>query len=597
MKKTSFSLISFLLVLCVVTSLLAPTALATDPSLKNQDENANTITAPVYPGVEPITLEATASLLIDMDNDQILHAENAQELRYPASITKIMTALLTLEAVGQGKLSLDTVITVPDNARYDLTEDSSTANIQPGEEITVKDLLYCLMVASANEAANILAVAVSGDIPSFVQDMNQRAQTLGMKNTHFVNPHGLHSTDHYTTAYDIYLMAKEAMTHAPFREIVSTSQYTTSATNLSEPRVLYNTNGLLSRFRYYGYEYPGTIGIKTGSTDEAGYCLCAAVSKRGATLVSVVLGCENIQNETGTNVQRKQFSESIRLLDWGYDNFSHVTLLDADSYLEEVPVLFSAEASHVVLRPTQSVEALVPGQYDEDKLDLRLTLKRDTATAPISTGDVLGSVTVIYGGEQYAEVDMAAVSDISFSPFMSFVHSVNAVLGNLFVRILLALAMIFFAVGLFRRWKAQQTEEKKAQRLQRQEEKKKAAQDRRQREEREYDLRRAERDHRRQEQALRREEEQLRRRREQEARRAEQERQRQEARRRQETERRRREEEYRHRRDLESRREESYRRQEAEERRRQEDYRRRQSRDYDYNDDRDRRNRRPRDRR
>ena len=623
MKKTLIRTFSLLLTLSLLTGLLCPFASALE-----------------YEGVEPITIDSTASLLVNLETDQVLHEENADEIRYPASITKIMTALLTLEAIGRGELTMDTMVTVSPAALMDITDDSSTANIVAGEQISIHDLLYCLMLASANEAANILAMAVAGDIATFVEQMNQRAQELGMENTHFVNPHGLHNSEHYSTAKDIYKMTKEAMTHAPFREIVSTGQYTTAATNMSEARTLYNTNGLLARYKFAGYVYSGTIGVKTGSTAEAGYCLVAAAKKNGITLVSVVLGCEN--PETNGKIQRKQFSESSRLLDWGFENFTSATLLNPDTYLEEVPVRNSFQSTHVVIKPAESVESLIPGEYDPEKLDLRLTLNSNTATAPISKGDVLGKVAVIYGGEQYAKVDMVAVSDVSFSPFKAFISSVDAVLGNLFVRTLLALALLFLLVGVIRRFQAQKRQELKEKRQQRQEEKKqkaearhireeaayaqrKEAQDRKRQErdrirEEEQAVRRAEQERRRQEQAVRRAEqerireerdrvraeeqairraeqerrraeqerrrqqeqearrlEQERRRREQEARRAEQERRRQEeARMRQEQERREREER--------RRREQERRRREAEERRWQEQTRR------EFYDDRDRRN-------
>ena len=623
MKKTLIRTFSLLLTLSLLTGLLCPFASALE-----------------YEGVEPITIDSTASLLVNLETDQVLHEENADEIRYPASITKIMTALLTLEAIGRGELTMDTMVTVSPVALMDITDDSSTANIVAGEQISIHDLLYCLMLASANEAANILAMAVAGDIPTFVERMNQRAQELGMENTHFMNPHGLHNSDHYSTAKDIYKMTKEAMTHAPFREIVSTGQYTTAATNLSEARTLYNTNGLLARYKFAGYLYSGTIGVKTGSTAEAGYCLVAAAKKNGITLVSVVLGCEN--PETNGKIQRKQFSESSRLLDWGFENFTSATLLNPDTYLEEVPVRNSFQATHVVIKPAESVESLIPGEYDPEKLDLRLTLNSNTATAPISKGDVLGKVAVIYGGEQYAKVDMVAVSDVSFSPFNAFISSVDAVLGNLFVRTLLALALLFLLVGVIRRFQAQKRQELKEKRQQRQEEKKQKAEARHIREEAAYAqrkealdrkrqerdrireeeqaVRRAEQERRRQEQAVRRAEqerireerdrvraeeqairraeqerrraeqerrrqqeqearrlEQERRRREQEARRAEQERRRrEEARMRQEQERREREERH--------RREQERRRREAEERRWQEQTRR------EFYDDRDRRN-------
>lgn len=453
MKKTLIRALSFFLTLSLLTGLLSPLAGAID-----------------YEGVPSITVDAKSALLIDLDSDQVLYDQDADQQRYPASITKVMTALLTLEAVGRGELDLSTEVTVDAAALTDITDDSSTANLKAGEVISVKDLLYCLLVSSANEAANILAMTVCGDIPTFVDRMNQRAQELGMTGTHFANPHGLHNPDHYSTAWDIYKMTKQAMTHAAFREIVSTSYYTVPATNLSAERSLINTNALLTSGKYPGYTFSGTIGVKTGSTGQAGFCLVAAAQKRGHTLVSVVLGAENPTDSKG-NVQRKQFSESKKLLDWGFTNFTSATLLDQDSYLQEVPVRFSSDTTHVVLRPTQEVTALVPGTYDKERLELRLHLDADVASAPIQAGDVLGTVTVIYAGEEYAVVDMAAVTDVSFSPFVAFVSSVNTVLGNIYVRLMLLIALVFVIIGFVRRFQEYTKEERRAKRQQRLDEK------------------------------------------------------------------------------------------------------------------------------
>ena len=453
MKKTLIQALSFCLALSLLAGLLVPFAGAVD-----------------YDGVESITIDASAALLIDLDTNQVFYEQAADEQRYPASITKIMTALLTLEAINRGELDINTVVTVDAAALEGLTEDSSTANLQPGEEISVQDLLYCLLVASANEAANVLAMTVCEDIPTFVSRMNQRAQELGMTGTHFVNPHGLHDDDHYSTARDIFLMAKEAMTHAAFREIVSTKQYIVPATNLSEARTLNNTNALLTSNKYAGYTYSGTIGIKTGSTGQAGYCLVAAATQKGHTLVSVVLGADNPTNSKG-DVERKQFSESKRLLTWGFANFSAATLLNADTYLQEIPVRFSSQATHVVIRPVQSVKVMVPGTYDPERLELRLHLERDTASAPIEAGDVLGTVTVIYAGEDYGTIDMVAVSAVEFSPFMAFVSSVNTVLGNIYVRLLLLIALVLVIIGFIRRYQARTKEERHARRQVKQQEK------------------------------------------------------------------------------------------------------------------------------
>ena len=513
-----------------------------------------------YKGVPDITIEAQSALLIDLDTDQLLMEQNAGETRYPASITKIMTCLLTLEAIGNGNLAMDTVVSIPEEALADITDDSSTANLLVGEEITVKDLLYCLMVASANEAANALAITVGGDIPTFVAKMNQKAEQLGMTGTHFVNPHGLHDPDHYTTAWDIYRMAKEAMTHAPFREIVSTGRYTTAATNKSEPRLLLNTNGLLARYKYPGHTYSGTIGIKTGSTGQAGYCLVAAAKRKGHTLVSIVLGAQNPPDKRGNPI-RMQFIESRRLLDWGFTNFSPASLLRADTYLQEVPVRNSFQAKHVVLQPVSSVKTLVPGEYDPQQLELRFRLNEEVINAPVTAGDILGTVQVIYAGQDFGTVNMAAVSDISYSPFLAFVSGVNTVLGNIYVRLLLLAALVLIIIGVTRRYLSEQHQIRKQARKEKQALRKQQAQARKEETARLKAIHEAEQAEKRrkaeEERRIREEEARLRRQEAQERQRQKEE----DARRRQDRERRRQEELYRRWRE-EARREQSYREQE-----------------------------------
>ena len=182
----------------------------------------------------------SAAILVDGDHGEVLYEQNGYERIYPASITKIMTSLVVLEAIEAGELSLDDQITASQQA-VTLPEGSSNANppIQAGEILTVEQLLYCDLLPSANEACNILAEAVAGSTEAFVERMNAKAQELGMENTHFTNPHGLHDPDHYTTAYEIYVMAQAAMEHELFRTIVSTPTYTIPATNMNEERVLH----------------------------------------------------------------------------------------------------------------------------------------------------------------------------------------------------------------------------------------------------------------------------------------------------------------------------------------------------------------------
>jgi len=171
----------------------------------------------------PIELTARAALLIDTDTEEILYSRNHMDKAYPASLTKIMTTLLALEYADTIAEGLDLEITASETAVGNMEPGGSTSNIKPGEIMTLRDLLYCTMVVSANEACNVIAETVDGNIEAFVQRMNERAQTLGCRGTHFTNTHGLHDDDHYTTAYDSYLITKEALTHPVFMDISNTA--------------------------------------------------------------------------------------------------------------------------------------------------------------------------------------------------------------------------------------------------------------------------------------------------------------------------------------------------------------------------------------
>ena len=188
--------------------------------------------------LEEPTLDARNALLVDVTADRVLYGYKEKEKAYPASITKVMTALLVLEAVDRGELSLSQPITASNVAVTSITADSSTAGIVADEVLSVEELLYCLLIVSANESANVLAEAVAGTIPDFVDKMNQRAQELGCEGTHFVNPNGLHDPNHYTTAWDIYLIAREAMKHELFTTICSSKAHNVPATNKSKAREL-----------------------------------------------------------------------------------------------------------------------------------------------------------------------------------------------------------------------------------------------------------------------------------------------------------------------------------------------------------------------
>ena len=378
-------------------------------------------------------IQAKAALLVDANTGNIVYAKNEHEELYPASLTKIMTALLVLEAVDSGKLSLDQQLTASDTITQ-LDSDGSSAGLQVGEIMTVEQLLYCMLVVSANEACVILAEAVSGDVDTFVDAMNAKAQALGCENTHFVNPTGLHDSQHYTSAWDLYLITKEAMKHEDFMRICDTGDITLPATNLSEARSLHSTNYLISVWRSRGYYNTDAHGIKTGSTDAAGHCLVSSASKGSLSFISVMLGCEQLHLE-GNEIRTMSFYETNRLFNWAFENFAYQTVLTSDEILKEVAVSLS-KIDHVTVHPAEDVEVLLPKGLAAEDLERTVTLKSDPVEAPISAGDVLGTVTLSYDGTDYATVDLLALNDVEASRILTFWRDVKEFFSQTAVKVI-----------------------------------------------------------------------------------------------------------------------------------------------------------------
>lgn len=387
---------------------------------------------------------AGAVVIVDSDNDEVLYDFNAHQKMYPASVTKIMTSLVVLDAVRDGEISLDTPVTASAQA-VRLPEGSSTAGIKAGEVLTVEQLLYCDLIPSANEACNILAEAVAGTQEAFVERMNQKAAALGMTDSHFANPHGLHDPDHYTTAYDLYLAARAAMEYELFRTIVSTATYTLPATNLSEPRVLHTTNALIGNWYVLGYTYSRAIGIKTGYTEEAGRCLAsAAVDDQGRTFYCILLGSEFSYDENG-NFVRWSFSESKRLLEWAFQSFQRTTLLDENTpnVIREVPVTLS-DTDHVLAEPVGSIEHTMPVDYDPDKAELIIDLP-DSLEAPVAAGTKLGTVSLVYEGVNYGTLELIANADVERSDYLYYRQQIGIYWGKWWVK---AAVIAFFVLIL-----------------------------------------------------------------------------------------------------------------------------------------------------
>ena len=279
-------------------------------------------TAEAAPAV--LTLSADACILADADSGQVLYEKNMNQRIYPASLVKVLTCLLALE-----NCDPDETVIVPESA-LDIEPDSSAIYVEPGEVLTMRDCLYTLIMASANDIANTIAEHVSGSVSAFVDLMNRRAAELGAQNTHFTNPHGLHRSDNYTTLSDLLLIATAAWKRPEFREILLTAQYSIPPTNYCSETRYYNQTHEMRR--YLGpYYYSPCLGGKTGYTPESGYSLLSYAQKEedGIPLLTLVAGC---------SVYGQQYEDSETLFEYGFDSFKKASQPLKGTYLGQIPV-------------------------------------------------------------------------------------------------------------------------------------------------------------------------------------------------------------------------------------------------------------------
>lgn len=279
------------------------------------------------PVADNVSVTAYAAVVMDMKSGQVLYDHAASDTNYPASTTKVMTALLCLE-----KGNLKDKVTVSSQAVNSLPAAASTGGISIGEEMTVYRLLQSMLVVSACEAANAIGEYIAGSQEAFVEMMNEKAQELGCEGTHFANCHGLPNSEHYTTARDLAVIARAAMEYDTFREIVGSAITTLEATNVHGEQRITSTNGLLPGSSYPSYNYPYAIGVKTGHASTSGYNLISASNKDGLELIVVVMGCGS---------RESSFAQSIKLFDWAYENYDILTWgnesTEAAEILEEAP--------------------------------------------------------------------------------------------------------------------------------------------------------------------------------------------------------------------------------------------------------------------
>ena len=361
--------------------------------------------------VEEPTIASPSALLMDLNSGKILYEKNIDTKMYPASLTKVMTAILTLE-----KCELNEVATVSYDAVMSISSGYVTANLQIGEDLTIEQLLYVLMVGSANDAAVVLAEHISGSVEEFSVLMNEKAKELGCTGTNFLNPYGAHDENHSSTAYDLALMSKYAMQNEVFRTLVSTTSYTLPTTNKyeKEDRTFRNTNALLeynNNQRADNYYYKYATGIKTGFTTPAKNCLISSANKGNLELLVVVLGAS--QNDQGLS---NRYLDTINLFEYGYNNYTLREIIKSGETVQTVVVPnASRDTKQLDAAISKDISVLIK-QSDKNNSILPKVIINEDLKAPIKKGDTIGSVSYTVEGIDYT-ANLLANNDVKKSKF------------------------------------------------------------------------------------------------------------------------------------------------------------------------------------
>lgn len=351
--------------------------------------------------------KATSAIMIEASTGEILYNKNPHEKLAPASMTKIMSLLLIMENLDKGKLKWDQEITASENAS---SMGGSQIFLEVGEKMTVNDLIKAICIGSANDATVALAEAVAGTEDKFVKLMNKKAQKLGLKNTNFKNATGLDEENHYSSAYDMSIMAKELIKYSKILEFTSTYE-----TYLRDNSFwLVNTNKLV---RYYS----GVDGLKTGYTSDAGYCLTATAKKNGMRLITVVM------NEPSGEVRS---SETSKMLDYGYNMYSIDNLIKKDTSLGKIKVNLG-DSNYATLVAKEEVNILNNKTNNERKVKYKI--KTDSIIAPIKKGDKVGEIEVIEDNKIIMTIDLTTTKDIKKANiFKAFYRNIfDIISGNI----------------------------------------------------------------------------------------------------------------------------------------------------------------------
>ncbi|MGN0536872.1 MAG: D-alanyl-D-alanine carboxypeptidase family protein [Acutalibacteraceae bacterium] len=425
MKKLISLLLSFALVLSVACPFWSIGVIEADAAF---DISFETTTKSLY--------------LLNLDTNIVVYSKAANEKRYPASTTKIMTYIIVAEQVDDFE---NTRIKVDGSILHMLDgTGSSMAGIKADETLSIYQLLCCLMIHSGNDAALILADYIGGgDISKFVDMMNAKAKELGCKNTNFANPHGLHNENHYTTAEDMAIITQYALTLPQFSEITNT----VVSDCLGDDRYLVTTNSMIDANRGGSYYYSYARGVKTGSTGtDSGYCLVSTAVRNGYTYLCVALGAP-YEDKKGEQLENGAMIDSKALYQWAFANLEIKTILETSNLIKSIKLEYAWNKDTLQLVPAENYSTILPSDINISSIDKTYNLPK-SVEAPVQAGDKIGTVTLSYANQKLVTIDLLAGETVERSELLTALDGINNILKSQWFFLTIAALVLIFIIYL-----------------------------------------------------------------------------------------------------------------------------------------------------
>ncbi|MBO4219483.1 MAG: D-alanyl-D-alanine carboxypeptidase [Clostridia bacterium] len=385
------------------------------------------------------TLEhAKSAYLLNIENDIEIFKENVNEKVYPTATVKMMVGLIALEQLGD---RLDEKVTITSKMLRDVM--GNNIGLKAGEIVSYGDLIAATLVGGANDAATCLAIAIDGNLTSFLSRMNARAVSLGALSTNYANASGMHDDSMYTTCADTAKIALEAYKNSRFMEYCTMEKFVMPATNISSERTIHNKNALLTRALVSKYYYKLARGMSSGFTKQGGYSLVTTASYEGATYLCVVMGAEYDEDEDIIY----SYSEAVKLLRYAFSHYGYRNIIEEGKIVAEMPVSLSDDVDHVPCVASSTVSCYMPYDLDIDfAVEKTVRLESASVEAPVEKGQHLGMATVIYEDQIVGNVDLVAGSDVQRSEFLYILERIKAFSSSRFFKGTVISAVILFIV-------------------------------------------------------------------------------------------------------------------------------------------------------